>query len=148
LKRVVNASPIIFLNRLGLLDLLNEPGLVVLVPESVLNELARLGPKDPATVAVRSTPWLHFVPSPEIPDFLRAWNLGAGEAAVLALAVQETAPDKEVILDDWKARRRAEELGIRVGGTTGKPLNCEEPRSNSCCPTLIEEHRQSERPSD
>ncbi len=38
-KRIVNASPLIFLTRLGLVDLLNEPGVVVLVPDAVLGEL-------------------------------------------------------------------------------------------------------------
>jgi hypothetical protein len=33
-RRVVNASPIIFLDRVGLLDQLNEAGVTVLVPAS------------------------------------------------------------------------------------------------------------------
>ena len=35
-RRVVNASPIIFLDRVGFLDQLNEPGVTVLVPDPVL----------------------------------------------------------------------------------------------------------------
>jgi predicted nucleic acid-binding protein len=116
-KRIVNASPIIHLTHLGLVHLLNEPDVIVLVPEAVLNELACLGSDDPAVTAVRSTPWIQVVPTPAIPDFLRAWKLGAGETAVLTLALEETGPDKEVVLDDWKARRRAEGLGIPVRGT-------------------------------
>ena len=42
LERVVNASPIIFLDSLGLLDQLNEPGVTVLVPDLVLGELGGL----------------------------------------------------------------------------------------------------------
>jgi len=44
LRRVVNASPIIFLDRLGLLDQLNEPGVTVtvLVPDLALEELGGL----------------------------------------------------------------------------------------------------------
>jgi predicted nucleic acid-binding protein len=116
-KRIVNASPIIFLTRLGPMDLLREPGVSVLVTDAVLNELARLGVEDPAVTAVRSTPWIQVVATPKIPDFLRAWKLGAGETAVLALALAEIRPDKEVVLDDWKARRRAEGLDIPVMGT-------------------------------
>ena len=37
-RRVVNASPLIFLTRLGLLDVLNEPGVPVIVPDTVLLE--------------------------------------------------------------------------------------------------------------
>jgi predicted nucleic acid-binding protein len=116
-KRIVNASRIIFLTRPGLMDLLSELGVDVVVPDAVLNELARLGPDDPAAVAVRSTPWIDVVPTPAIPDFLKAWKLGPGETAVLALATAAVGPGREVVLDDWRARRRAEGLGVPVRGT-------------------------------
>ncbi len=117
LKRIVNASPLIFLTRLGLVDLLNEPGVVVVVPDAVLDELGALGPDDPAAAAVRSTPWIHVAPTPAIPEFLQVPKLGAGETAVLALALAEIGSNKDVVLDDWKARRRAEGLGIPLRGT-------------------------------
>ena len=85
LRRVVNASPIIFLDRLGLLDQLNEPGVTVLVPDLVLEELGGLTPDDPAAVAVRSASWIQVVPAPPIPDSLRPFRLDRGEEAVLAL---------------------------------------------------------------
>ena len=78
-KRIVNASPMIFLTRLGRVDLLNESGVEVLVPDAVLAELARLSPDDPAALVVSSTPWIQVVPTPVIPDFLRDWKLGAGK---------------------------------------------------------------------
>jgi len=37
-------------------DLLREPGMDVLVPDAVLDELARLSHDDPAALAARSTP--------------------------------------------------------------------------------------------
>ena len=37
-SRVVNASPLIFLTRVGLLDVLNEPGVPVMVPDKVQSE--------------------------------------------------------------------------------------------------------------
>jgi hypothetical protein len=52
LRRLVNGSPIIYLHRMGLLDLLNEPGVTVLVPDAVLEELGGLGADDPGRVAV------------------------------------------------------------------------------------------------
>ena len=112
-SRIINASPLIFLTRLGLLDLLNEPGLTVMVPEAVLAELGHLDPDDPAAVAARSTGWIRIVPTPPIPEFLRTRRLGPGETSVLAEALAEIAtatPDQddvdvEVILDDGKARR-------------------------------------------
>jgi predicted nucleic acid-binding protein len=106
-----------------LLDLLNDPGLVVMVPEAVLAELSDLDPDDPAAVAARSTDWIQVVSAPPIPESLRARRLGPGETSVLALAISEveaatTDEDLvEVILDDGKARRFAESAGLRVQGT-------------------------------
>jgi predicted nucleic acid-binding protein len=122
-KRIVNASPLIFLTRLGLLDVLNEPGTDVRVPEAVLAELSFLDPDDPAAIAARSTRWIQVVPTPPIPDFIRAWQLGAGETSVLTLALaeieNETAGEKglDVVLDDARPRRCAQALGLRVQGT-------------------------------
>lgn len=122
-KRIVNASPLIFLTRLGLLDILNEPGVAVMVPEDVLAELSAQDPDDPAALAARSTDWIQLVATPAIPESLRSGRLGAGETSVLALALAETETAEEdqdeieVILDDGKARRCAESLGLRVLGT-------------------------------
>jgi predicted nucleic acid-binding protein len=50
-----------------------------------------------------------------------AADLGRGEAAVLALALE--SPDAVVILDDGLGRRSAELLGIRLTGTLGLLLD-------------------------
>ena len=47
-----------------MVNFLIEPDVVVLVPDAVLSELAGLGSGDPAAAAVRSTPWIHVVPTP------------------------------------------------------------------------------------
>ena len=44
-------------------------------------------------------------------------HIDKGEASAIALAL-ETA-DNTVILDDWKARKLAERLGLSVTGTLG-----------------------------
>jgi predicted nucleic acid-binding protein len=122
-KRIVNASPLIFLTRSGLLEILNEPGVEVLVPDAVLAELSDPDPDDPAAVAARSTDWILVVPTPAIPESVRAQKLGAGETAVIAPAPAEidaAATDEvhvDIVLDDGKARRFAESLGLRVQGT-------------------------------
>lgn len=142
-KRIVNASPMIFLTRLGLVDLLSEPGVVVLVPDSVLGELFSLDPNDPAAEAVRSTPWIRVVPTPTIPDSLKAWKLGAGETAVLAVASAEVGPDKDVVIDDWKARRCAASLGIQVQGTLACLLIAKSAGRIGAVRPLIEQLRSS-----
>jgi predicted nucleic acid-binding protein len=44
-----------------------------------------------------------------------AWNLGAGETAVISLGLAE--PGQIVILDDCAARRCARSLGLNIRGT-------------------------------
>jgi hypothetical protein len=110
-RRVVNASPLIFLTEVGLLDVLHQPGVPVLVPDVVLGEIGGLGPDDTTVRAVRQSPWIQIVPAPRIPDAVLVWDLDAGESAVLAVALQE--PDPMAILDDQPARRCAQ--GAQLG---------------------------------
>jgi predicted nucleic acid-binding protein len=117
LRRVVNASPIIFLHRVGLLDQLNEPGVTVLVPDCVLEELAGLGPDDPAEVAVRSASWIQVVATPPIPDSLPRFRLDRGESAVIAFALLPNDEETEVVLDDLAARQCAAAMGLKVCGS-------------------------------
>src|SRR5271166_2295865 len=107
-RRVVNASPIIFLDRVGLLDQLNEAGVTVLVPDLVLEELSGLTPDDPAAVAVRSASWIQVVAALPIPDSLRPFRLDRGEEAVLALALVPSEEETEVVLDDLATEELAQ----------------------------------------
>jgi predicted nucleic acid-binding protein len=116
----VNASPLIFLAEVGLLEVLRQPGVPVLVPDAVLEEISRLGPHDPAIRAVQGSPWIQIVTTPVIPDVVRVWDLGAGETAVLAVALE--APDSMAVMDDQPARRCARVLGVPTQGTLGLVL--------------------------
>jgi predicted nucleic acid-binding protein len=117
LRRVVNASPIIFLHRVGLLEQLSERGVTVLVPDAVLEELGGLRSDDPAAVAVRSAPWVQVVATPPFPNSLPRFRLDRGEAAVIALALLASEHETEVVLDDLAARRCAAALGLKVCGS-------------------------------
>ena len=68
--RVVNASPLIFLTKVGLLEVLQEPGVPVLVPDVVLAEVGGQDPDDPAVRAVRQSRWMQVVPTPTSPDVI------------------------------------------------------------------------------
>lgn len=46
--------------------------------------------------------------------FIKEMNLGRGEAEVVVLAYDTGIP---VLIDDLKARKLAEELGLRISGT-------------------------------
>ena len=117
---VVNASPLIFLSKGGYLDLLQLAGEQVLVPEPVAEEIRRRGPDDVTARVLDETPWLLVKAVSSVPDVIRAWDLGLGESAVLALAYARAGT--EVILDDLAGRRCAAALNIPVRGTMGLVL--------------------------
>ena len=117
IQRIVDASPWILLSKAGLLDLLRIEAQDVFVPEAVVRELRAHGLDDHAWRSVEHAPWITRVPTPLIPARVRGWGLGAGESAVLALALEIT--NCEVVLDDLQARRRATEAAIPVRGSVG-----------------------------
>jgi predicted nucleic acid-binding protein len=119
-RPVVNASPLIFLVRGGMLDFLQLAGTELVVPSSVATEIQRRGPADVTARAIESTPWLIVVEVLPIPALIQAWDLGEGESAVLAWAYAH--PGTEAIVDDLAARRCAAVLGIPVRGTLGLAL--------------------------
>jgi predicted nucleic acid-binding protein len=116
----VNASPLIYLTHVGLLDVLNEPGVPVVVPDRVMGEIGAHGATDPAVIAVGAASWIQVVPDPMIPRLVVDCGLDAGESAVLALALEH--PGSQAILDDLTARRCAGSLGIATQGTLGLML--------------------------
>jgi predicted nucleic acid-binding protein len=111
-RPAANASPLIFLSRAGLLDLLKLEGKEIVVPNPVAGEIRRRGPDDLTAQALEETPWLTIVEAPTIPDALRAWDLGDGETSVLAWG--HANPGTVVIIDDLAARRCAATYGIPV----------------------------------
>ena len=71
--RVVNASPLIVLSKLGRLDLLLEPrpDIEVVVPQAVLDEVMRGEPDDPAVSLVPKAvaDWMRVIPTPRFMHF-------------------------------------------------------------------------------
>ena len=114
---VVNASPLICLTRAGLGHLLQLAGETVAVPRSVSREILARGSQDVTAVFTANTSWLSPIDDPAIPHTILAWDLGAGESAVLALA--QTRPGARAIIDDLQGRRCAEAHGILLRGTVG-----------------------------
>jgi predicted nucleic acid-binding protein len=126
--RVVNASPLIHLARVSLLELLRGPnqGIAVTVPAVVLDEVVRGARHDPTggLVEAAARDWLTLVPTPTPhPDINRA-RIDAGEIAVLSIA--RLAPGSTVVLDDRAARAEADRLGIPKTGTLRLLLEAKE----------------------
>lgn len=107
---VSDASPLIALaqiDRLGLLQRLFEE---IAVPPAVAREIAPTLPRPPA--------WIHERPlsRPVDPASVRA-PLDPGESEAMSLALERASPG--VVLDDRRARRLAQTLGLHVVGTLG-----------------------------
>jgi predicted nucleic acid-binding protein len=113
-------SPLVFLVRADLLEILREGTSEVVVPVAVLRELEAHGYDDPTVRAIRSVDWITAIAEPEIAPEIAAWDLGPGESAVLSLAKSE--PAAWAVIDDGEARRCARSLGIHVIGTLGLVL--------------------------
>ena len=115
---VSNTSPLLYLGRIGYLNLL--PGLfeTVLVPKQVALELdaGRLIRRD--TIDPRSLDWIRLVavPQSELDTLPENW-LGLGEQAVIAYARKHR--HATVALDDLQARLYARSLGLIVVGIVG-----------------------------
>jgi predicted nucleic acid-binding protein len=113
MKVVSNTSPIIFLSKIEVLDLLPQCFDQVMIPPAVSNELGDLLPPNYIKHTPISTAGQHFVQGAL--DMKRSLHIGELEAMILA---QETQADY-VILDDKLARRKAQLMGLNVIGTIG-----------------------------
>lgn len=113
---VVNASPLIILAQAGHLALLTALASEILLPEAVVTEVLDGPDADPARQAIESG-WGTRVAVASVPVPVLAWGLGAGETAVLAVALALGACT--VVLDDAESRKCARTPGIPVMGTLG-----------------------------
>jgi predicted nucleic acid-binding protein len=140
-RRFVNTSPLVFLVRENLLELLRAGVDDVAVPEPVIEEIHGHGRDDPTVQAIDRASWLTIVPVPVIPPAIADWRLGTGESAGLALALAEA--DSWAVIDDWGARRCARSLSIRSIGTLGLVLLAKEEGSIPAARPVIERLRRS-----
>ena len=114
---IFDTSPLQYLFQLDLIELLPEMMGQIVVPPAVVAELhagRRLGQRLPI---VEELSWVRVESIANPGMLLLAWDLGAGEREVLALAINQ--PGTLVVLDDKQARRAASNLGIDHTGTLG-----------------------------
>jgi len=104
---VPDTSCLIGLSSLGMLDLLDRYYSEVIVPQAVAEEFGESLP-----------PWMKVERAGNRPlvQALRS-TLGPGEAEAIAIAID--LQGIVVVLDDWRARRVATDLGIDKTGTLG-----------------------------
>ena len=104
---ISDTSCLIILNKIGELDLLRQLYNTVTITQDILLEY---GEQLPEWIEVQQA-------NDQYRQQLLEMQIDKGEASAIALAL-ETA-DNIVILDDWKARKLAERLGLTVTGTLG-----------------------------
>ena len=115
LSAITNTSPLLYLHRASSLHWFDALFDSVWVPRAVLLELEQ-GCRRGYDVPDQSMlPWLEIVEPKHIPSTWFALDLGVGELAAMALALEN--PTRVVLLDDQLARRTAQAAGITVWGT-------------------------------
>lgn len=113
--RVADASPCIGLAKVGRLDVLSVGGRVVLITDTVAEEIQAGREDDPARQALQRG-WGTRPAGIQVPAELAEWHLDAGEEATLALARHIGGV---AVLDDGNGRKAARALGIAHTGTIG-----------------------------
>jgi len=110
---IADTSSLIALERINLLEILCEIYKEVVISESVIKEFGNL-----------SLPCLSIrkVESNLLKLLITDLNLGKGEADVISLASQTGL---KVIIDDSRARRVAENMGLKITGTIGVLMKAE-----------------------
>jgi uncharacterized protein len=113
---VLNNTPLVALWSLGRLDILRDLYQEALIPRAVEEEFLATE-ASARRKALDDAPWVRTVELPHPRRALAYAGLHRGEAAVLALAEEMDA--RLVVLDERKARRYAERLGLSLTGTLG-----------------------------
>ena len=111
---VADASPLIYLSRVGVLDLLSVLFGEVVVPRAVWAEVVDQRPSAPGLDALKSARWIRVIDS-ELPT--TDLGLDPGETAAILLA--EGLHAELLLIDERMGRRVAEARGLVVRGTLG-----------------------------
>ena len=114
-KAVSNTSPLLYLYRIDGIEWLPKLFDEVWTPEAVKNELQAGRSKGYDVPSPDDYSWLNIVNPKSTPSEWLALDLGAGEIAAMALALENS--DRVVLLDDMLARRTAQTAGLQVWGT-------------------------------
>lgn len=112
---ISNTSPLLYLYRINAIDWLPQLFHEVWIPTAVVNELndgQRRGYDVPSPQTYR---WLSVIDPQATPSEWLSLDLGAGELAAMALALEN--PTRITMLDDQLARRTAQAAGLTVWGT-------------------------------
>jgi hypothetical protein len=117
---VADSSPLIALAEVGSLHLLATVYPKIHLPTEVYNEVVIAGAGLPASSEVAHAPWIEVTPVRDGKALLAEMSktgLGPGEVGVVLLAKELRA--SVVLIDERKARRYAQSLGLITVGCIG-----------------------------
>jgi hypothetical protein len=114
-KAITNTSPLLYLYRVEAIQWLPKLFDEVWTPEAVKHELLEGRSKGYDVPSSDDYPWLRIVDPKSMPSEWLALDLGAGEIAAMALALENR--NHVILLDDGLARRTAQVAGLQVWGT-------------------------------
>ena len=114
-EAISNTSPLLYLYRGGVLEWLPRLFREIWVPQAVVLELEEGQRRGYDVPKPSGHAWLQVVEPRVVPSEWLTLDLGPGELAAMALALEN--PDRVVLLDDALARRIAQAAGLEVWGT-------------------------------
>jgi predicted nucleic acid-binding protein len=114
-EAIANTSPLLYLHRIRVIHWLGTLFSSVWVPRAVGKELAEGRQKGYDVPDVELLAWLQIVEPRGAPHEWLSLDLGPGELAAMALALENRG--RVVLLDDALARRTAQAAGLTVWGT-------------------------------
>ncbi len=116
---VADTTPLLYLSRIGRLDIVHAVHAEVVVPVTVWNELVALRPAARGVEDLRAAPWIRVKDDAEQAgiDAALAAALDRGEAAAIVLA--ELLHADTLLIDERKGRDVARRRGLRIQGTLG-----------------------------
>lgn len=112
---ISNTSPLLYLYRIDALDWLPQLFDELWTPTAVIDELQAGQHRGYNVPAPNNYGWLQIVDPGAMPSEWLSLDLGAGERAAMALALEN--PSRVILLDDLLARRTAQAAGLIVWGT-------------------------------
>jgi predicted nucleic acid-binding protein len=115
LNAISNTSPLLYLYRIEVLEWLPRLFREFWIPSAVLDELKEGQSKGYDVPILSNYRWVKVVNPRVMPSEWLSLDLGAGELAAMALALENQ--DRIVLLDDMLARRTAKAAGLTVWGT-------------------------------
>jgi predicted nucleic acid-binding protein len=114
-KAISNTSPLLYLYRIGAINWLPKLFDEIWAPEAVRDELLAGRSRGYDVPDPADCTWLKIVNPESMPSEWLALDLGKGEIAAMALALENR--NHVILLDDGLARRTAQVAGLQVWGT-------------------------------